>query len=139
MALPNDPDPKLAAYAHPERLVSTAWLAEHLGEPRSGELVVVESDEDVLLYDTGHIPGAVKVDWHTDLNDPVMRDYIDGAQLRRSSCGSRGIAPRHDGRLLRRQEQLVGGLRALGVQLFGHETCGSSTAAAPSGRPRAAR
>jgi thiosulfate/3-mercaptopyruvate sulfurtransferase len=80
-------DPKLAEYAHPERLVTTTWLAEHLGEPG---LVVVESDEDVLLYDTGHIPGAVKLDWHTELNDPVTRDYVDGpgfAQL----CGERGI------------------------------------------------
>ena len=76
MALDNDPDPKLAAYAHPGRLVTTAWLAEHLGSPG---LVVVESDEDVLLYDVGHIPGAVKVDWHTELNDPVVRDYVDGA------------------------------------------------------------
>ncbi|KAB1661746.1 sulfurtransferase [Pseudoclavibacter sp. CFCC 13796] len=69
-------DPKTAGYAHPERLVTTEWLAEHLGEPG---LVVVESDEDVLLYETGHIPGAVKIDWHTDLNDPVVRDYVDGA------------------------------------------------------------
>src|SRR5919112_115916 len=76
MALPNDTDPKLAAYAHPERLVTTEWLAERLGTPG---LVVVESDEDVLLYETGHIPGAVKVDWHTELNDPVVRDYVDGA------------------------------------------------------------
>ena len=66
---------KLRDYAHPERLVTTAWLAEHLDDP---SVVVVESDEDVLLYDTGHIPGAVKVDWHTDLNDPVARDYVDG-------------------------------------------------------------
>ncbi len=76
MALPQDENPKFAAYAHPERLVSTAWLAEHLG---AEDLTVVESDEDVLLYDTGHIPGAVKVDWHTELNDPVTRDYVDGA------------------------------------------------------------
>jgi thiosulfate/3-mercaptopyruvate sulfurtransferase len=69
-----DPDPKLAAYAHPESVVTTAWLHDHLGEPG---LVVAESDEDVLLYDTGHIPGAVKIDWHTDLNDPVARDYVD--------------------------------------------------------------
>ena len=75
MSLPQDQDPKFAAYAHPERLVSTSWLAEHLG---SEGLVVVESDEDVLLYETGHIPGAVKVDWHTELNDPVTRDYVDG-------------------------------------------------------------
>jgi thiosulfate/3-mercaptopyruvate sulfurtransferase len=87
MALEADPDPKLAEYAHPERLVTTAWLAEHLGTPG---LVVVESDEDVLLYDMGHIPGAVKVDWHTELNDPVTRDYVDGAGFAQL-CGERGI------------------------------------------------
>src|SRR5690606_13989432 len=65
-------------YAHPDRLVTTEWLSRHLGEPG---LVVVESDEDVLLYETGHIPGAVKVDWHLDLNDSVTRDYIDGEQF----------------------------------------------------------
>ena len=65
-----------ADYAQPGRLVTTDWLAAHLGEEG---LVVVESDEDVLLYETGHIPGAVKVDWHTELNDPVVRDYVDGA------------------------------------------------------------
>ncbi|HLS26058.1 MAG TPA: sulfurtransferase [Beutenbergiaceae bacterium] len=75
MALPFDNNPKFAAYAHPERLVSTQWLADHLGEPG---LVVVESNEDVLLYDTGHIPGAVKIDWHLDLNDAVTRDYVEG-------------------------------------------------------------
>jgi thiosulfate/3-mercaptopyruvate sulfurtransferase len=71
----HDTDAKLAAYAHPDRLVTTGWLAERLGTPG---LVVVESSEDVLLYETGHIPGAVKVDWHTELNDPVTRDYVDG-------------------------------------------------------------
>ncbi|MGH3703876.1 MAG: sulfurtransferase [Agromyces sp.] len=79
---------KLAEYAHPERLVTTGWLAEHLGEPG---LVVVESDEDVLLYETGHIPGAVKIDWHLDLNDPVVRDYVDGEQFA-ALAGSKGIA-----------------------------------------------
>ncbi|MFP5069640.1 sulfurtransferase [Pseudonocardia nantongensis] len=78
MAVANDPDPKLAEYAHPERLVTTAWLADHLKDPG---LVVVESDEDVLLYETGHIPGAVKVDWHTELNDPITRDYVDGRRF----------------------------------------------------------
>ncbi len=60
-------------YAHPEKLVSTEWLAAHLGDP---QLRILESDEDVLLYEMGHIPGAQKVDWHADLNDPVQRDYI---------------------------------------------------------------
>lgn len=79
---------KFAEYAHPERLVTTDWLAERLGEPG---LVVVESDEDVLLYETGHIPGAVKIDWHTDLNDPVVRDYVNGEQFA-VLLGSKGIS-----------------------------------------------
>jgi thiosulfate/3-mercaptopyruvate sulfurtransferase len=79
---------KFAEYSHPERLVTTDWLAEHLGQPG---LVVVESDEDVLLYETGHIPGAVKIDWHTELNDPVVRDYLNGEQFA-ALLGSKGIA-----------------------------------------------
>ena len=70
-----DLSPKFAEYAHPEVLVSTEWLAQNKDLPN---LVVVESDEDVLLYETGHIRGAVKIDWHTDLNDPVTRDYVQG-------------------------------------------------------------
>ena len=65
-------------YAHPEALVSTEWLAAHLSDP---SIRIVESDEDVLLYDMGHIPGAQKVDWHSDLNDPVVRDYVDRAHF----------------------------------------------------------
>ena len=87
MPVPNDTDAKLAQYAHPQRLVTTDWLAAHLGDPG---LVVVESDEDVLLYDSGHVPGAVKVDWHTDLNDPLTRDYVDGAHFA-EVMGARGI------------------------------------------------
>ncbi|BDZ50774.1 putative thiosulfate sulfurtransferase SseA [Frondihabitans sucicola] len=89
MTVDRDPSPKFSEYAHPERLVSTGWLAEHLNDQG---LVVVESDEDVLLYETGHIPGAVKLDWHTDLNDPVQRDYVSAerfAELLRE----RGISP----------------------------------------------
>ncbi len=66
----HDPPPAVEQYARSEKLVSTEWLAEHLDAPG---LVVVESDEDVLLYETGHIPGSVKVDWHTELNDPLIR------------------------------------------------------------------
>ncbi len=89
MPVPHDPDPKLKDYAHPERLVTTAWLAERLGDP-SLDLVVAESDEDVLLYDTGHLPGAVKLDWHTELNDPVNRDYVDGHRFA-SLMAAKGI------------------------------------------------
>ncbi|HKY60704.1 MAG TPA: sulfurtransferase [Gemmatimonadota bacterium] len=61
-------------YTHPEALVSTEWVEDHLDDD---SVRLVESNEDVLLYDTGHIPGAVKVDWHTDLNDELVRDYVD--------------------------------------------------------------
>lgn len=73
-----DQDIAARRYAHPEVLVSTDWLAQHLDDPR---VRVLESDEDVLLYDMGHIPGALKIDWHNDLNDPLVRDYIDREQF----------------------------------------------------------
>ncbi len=63
----------MAQYANPDVLVSTQWVADHIDDP---EVRIVESDEDVLLYDTGHIPNAVKIDWERDLQDPVIRDYI---------------------------------------------------------------
>lgn len=75
MSVPRDPHAPFQEYANPGVLVSTEWLAQRLD---SDDLVVVESDEDVLLYDTGHIPGAVKIDWHMDLNDALTRDYLDG-------------------------------------------------------------
>jgi thiosulfate/3-mercaptopyruvate sulfurtransferase len=65
-------------YAHPEVLVSTQWVADHLKDPA---VRVMESDEDLLLYDTGHIPGSVKIDWVTQLNDQLTRDYLDHARM----------------------------------------------------------
>jgi thiosulfate/3-mercaptopyruvate sulfurtransferase len=64
----------MAEYAHPEVLVDTAWVADHLNDPN---VRIIESNEDILLYDQGHIPGAIKIDWVGDLNDPVVRDYLD--------------------------------------------------------------
>ncbi|APF39797.1 sulfurtransferase [Neomicrococcus aestuarii] len=81
-------DTKISEYAHPERLVTTAWVAEHSND---ANVVIVESDEDILLYETGHIPGAVKIDWHTDLNDEVARDYINGEQFA-ELMSSKGIS-----------------------------------------------
>ena len=75
-------------YAHPEALVSTDWAAEHLNDPK---VRLVESDEDVLLYELGHIPGAVKIDWHTDEQDQVRRDFVDKEQFEHL-MSSRGIA-----------------------------------------------
>lgn len=70
--------PDAKGYAHPEKLVTTEWLAAHLTDP---SLRVLESDEDVLLYDMGHIPGAQKIDWHADLNDAVRRDYVSASEF----------------------------------------------------------
>ncbi len=72
------PDPLIVAkgYAHPNVLVSTAWLAERLGDP---SLRLLECNEDVLLYSLEHIPGAQRIDWHTDLNDAQQRDYVGRA------------------------------------------------------------
>lgn len=76
-------------YAHPEMLVSTDWVAAHLDNPN---VRIIESNEDPLLYSSGHIPGAVEVDWTTDLNDPLRRDYLDKAGF--EALASRiGITP----------------------------------------------
>jgi thiosulfate/3-mercaptopyruvate sulfurtransferase len=60
-------------YARPDVLASTEWVAEHLNDPN---IRLIESNEDTLLYSSGHIPGAVHVDWTSDLNDQIRRDYI---------------------------------------------------------------
>jgi thiosulfate/3-mercaptopyruvate sulfurtransferase len=76
-------------YDHPESLVSTEWVAEHLQDPT---IRMVESNEDQLLYRSGHIPGATEVDWVRDLNDPLRRDYLDQSAF--SELASRlGITP----------------------------------------------
>jgi thiosulfate/3-mercaptopyruvate sulfurtransferase len=77
------------SYTHPETLVETSWVADHLDDPK---VRIVESDEDILLYDTGHIPGAVNVDWFTTLQDPVRRDFLsEGAFI--ALCSMLGIEP----------------------------------------------
>src|SRR5215472_12406779 len=75
-------------YAHPEVLVDTAWVAVHLDDPT---VRIVEADEDPLLYEAvGHIPGAVKLDWHVDVQDPLSRDFVDQAAFEKL-LGSWGI------------------------------------------------
>jgi len=64
----------MAEYVHPEVLVSAQWVADHINDPN---IRIVESDEDILLYEVGHIENALKVDWQTDLQDQLVRDYID--------------------------------------------------------------
>ncbi len=76
-------------YARPEVLVDTAWVADHSDDPK---VRIVESNEDPLVYPSGHIPGAVEIDWTRDLNDPVRRDYIDSKSFA-ALCGRLGISP----------------------------------------------
>lgn len=78
--MPVAPDPCAAfgSYACPHRLVTTEWLSANLGTPG---LKIIECNADVLLYGIGHVPGASKLDWRSDLDDPVTRDYIDGGRF----------------------------------------------------------
>jgi len=77
----------MADYAHPEVLVDTAWVVRHLNDP---SVRLVESNEDLLLYEMGHILGAVKIDWVQDLNDPVVRDYLNAERFA-ALMASKGI------------------------------------------------
>ncbi len=78
----------MAEYVHPEVVVSTDWVSGHLNDPK---IKIVESDEDVLLYEVGHIEGAVKIDWQTDLQDQIVRDYVDKAKFEKL-LSEKGIA-----------------------------------------------
>ncbi|MGH7806687.1 MAG: rhodanese-like domain-containing protein, partial [Thermodesulfobacteriota bacterium] len=64
----------MAEYAHSEVLVSTQWVVDHANDPN---VRIIESDEDVLLYEVGHTLGAIKVDWQTELQDHIIRDYVN--------------------------------------------------------------
>lgn len=117
MSVPLDNNEKFNAYAHPQRLVSTQWLADHAGTPG---LVILESDEDVLLYETGHIAGSQKLDWHLDLNDQFSRDYVDAQQFA-NVMSERGIS-RDDTVVIYGDKNNWWAAYALWVMsLFGHE------------------
>ena len=74
-------------YAKPA-LVTTDWLADHLNDEK---VVVAEVDENPDIYDESHIPGAVKLHWRDDLQDPVERDLVDKPTFERL-MGERGVA-----------------------------------------------
>lgn len=78
----------MSQYAHPEMLVSTAWVAEHGADDG---VRVLEVDEDVLLYEQGHVPGALKLDWHTELQRSDVRDFIDATGFA-ELMASRGVS-----------------------------------------------
>lgn len=83
MPVAPDPYPAFGSYAYPHRLVTTEWLSANLGTPG---LKIIECNADVLLYGIGHVPGAGKLDWRGDLDDPVTRDYIDGERFTELMC-----------------------------------------------------
>ncbi len=62
------------SYVHPEVLVSTDWVLEH---HKDANIKLIEVNEDFLLFEQAHIPGAVKMDWHTNLQRDDIRDFID--------------------------------------------------------------
>ena len=77
----------MAEYTNPDVLVETDWLEQHLDDPK---VRVIEVDEDTTAYDGGHLPGAVKLDWKKDLQDPVRRDFVNKEQFEALLSG-RGI------------------------------------------------
>ncbi|WP_311342971.1 sulfurtransferase [Corynebacterium riegelii] len=74
MGIELDTSPQFQQFSNPEKFVSPAWLSARLG---MDGLKVVESDADAYLYDIGHIPGAMRIDFTRDLNDPLIRDILD--------------------------------------------------------------
>jgi thiosulfate/3-mercaptopyruvate sulfurtransferase len=114
---PLDPDSRFQDFSHPEVLVSTEWLSHNLDQPG---LAVIECDEDILLFETGHIPGAIKLDWHTELNDPVTRDFLDGEAMAQLLSG-KGIS-RSDSIIIYGDKSNWWATYAFWIlKLFGHE------------------
>ena len=111
----------MAEYAHPEVLVTTQWVADHLNDPK---VRLVEVDVDTSAYDQGHIAGAVGWNWQTQLQDNVRRDLIDKAALEKLAR-RRGHFDGHHACPLRRQQQLVRRIRLLAVEILRRaRTCG---------------
>jgi len=78
----------MAEYANPEVLVEIDWLADHLDDE---DVVVIEVDEDTTAHDKGHIPGAITLNWKTELQDPLRRDFVSSEGLAKL-LGDRGIS-----------------------------------------------
>ncbi|MEE9252162.1 MAG: sulfurtransferase [Thermodesulfobacteriota bacterium] len=109
----------MADYANPEVLVSTDWVAEHSAD---AGIRVVESDEDVLLYDTGHVPGAVKIDWENDLQDQLIRDYVSKENFE-ILLSEKGIANDTTVVFYGDKSNWWGCYAFWTFKLFGHEKC----------------
>ena len=107
------------AYVHPEVLVSADWVEQHLDDPK---VRIVESDEDVLLYEMGHIPGSVKIDWQGDLQDQLIRDYIDSEKFA-AICSRAGITPETTVVFYGDKSNWWACYALWAFKLFGHEDC----------------
>jgi thiosulfate/3-mercaptopyruvate sulfurtransferase len=94
-------------------------VAEHLEDP---EVRIVESDEDVILYEVGHVPGAVKVDWHTELQDAIVRDYV-GTEAFEKLASEKGIANDHTVVFYGDKSNWWACYAFWVFKLFGHEKC----------------
>jgi len=117
LSFPADTDPRFSKFSQAQALVSTEWVDQHKG---SKGLVVIECDEDILLYSTGHIPSAIKLDWHTELNDSVVRDYLNSEEMA-MLLSSKGIS-REDTVVIYGDKSNWWATYAFWVlKLFGHE------------------
>ena len=106
-------------YTHPEVLVTADWVQEHLNDPK---IRIVESDEDVLLYDMHHIPGAVKIDWQGDLQDQIVRDYIDAEKFA-AICSKAGVGADTTVVFYGDKSNWWACYAFWAFKLFGHEDC----------------
>ncbi len=98
-------------YAHPEVLVETDWVAQHLTH---GEFKLIEIDVDTDAYAQGHIPGAIGFNWQTELEDTLRRDVPDKGQWE-SLLSKAGISNERYAGPVRRQQQLVRDIRVLAL------------------------
>ncbi len=110
----------MSEYVHPEVLVSCDWVEQN--RSKTDKVRIVESDEDILLYESGHIPGAVKLDWVSDLQDAVVRDYV-GKEGFAELCAERGISNDSTVVFYGDKNNWWGCYAFWVFKLFGHEMC----------------
>jgi thiosulfate/3-mercaptopyruvate sulfurtransferase len=103
-------------YAHPEALVTTAWVAEHANDPT---VRLIEVDVDTTAYDSGHIAGAVGWNWQSQLNDPVRRDIPD-AKAFAKLLGDAGMTPQTTVILYGDNNNWFAAFAFWQLQLYGH-------------------
>lgn len=109
----------MSNYVYPEVLVDTQWVVDHRDDPN---VRIVESDEDILLYNTGHIPNAIKIDWQLDLQDQLKRDYINKEKFEQL-MSEKGIANNTKVVFYGDKSNWWACYAFWAFKLFGHENC----------------